>query len=101
MPSTPGCLCASGRGQGSCACCLRTAPGPVGETVTAKVHQVGSILFKINFIITQLAMFYLCLRFDHHLTRRTCGTRLEEHKKEDVLLGRQGNVRQTSNTNQP
>ena len=34
------------------------------------VHQVGSILFQINFIITQLAMFCLLLRFDHH--RRPC-----------------------------
>ena len=31
------------------------------------VHQVGSILFQTNFIITQLAMFYLLIRFDHHL----------------------------------
>ena len=48
------------------------------------VHKVGSILFQTNFIITQLAMFYLLLCFNDH-----------------VLLGRQGNVRQTSNPNQP
>ena len=30
------------------------------------IHQVGSILFETNFIITQLAMFDLLLRFDHH-----------------------------------
>ena len=42
-------------------------------------------------------------------TGRTFGTRHEEHKKEvetltsrlDVLLARQGSVRQTANTNQP
>ena len=30
------------------------------------VHQVGSILFQTNFIITQLAMSYLLLRFDDY-----------------------------------
>ena len=29
--------------------------------IRENVHQVGSILFKINFIITQLALFYLLL----------------------------------------
>ena len=28
-------------------------------------HQVGSILFQTNFLITQPAMFYFLLRFDH------------------------------------
>ena len=36
------------------------------ENIRENVHQVGSILFETNFIITQLAMFDLLLRFDHH-----------------------------------
>ena len=35
--------------------------------VRENCHQVGSILSETNFIITQLAMFYLLLRFDHLL----------------------------------
>ena len=41
--------------------------------IRENVHQVGSILFQTNFINTQLAMFYLLLRFDHH-RRPTSGT---------------------------
>ena len=41
--------------------------------VRDNVHQVGSILSETNFIITQLAMFYLLLRFDHH-RRPSSGT---------------------------
>ena len=33
------------------------------------VHQVCSILFEKEFIISQLAMFDLLLRFDHHRRR--------------------------------
>ena len=40
---------------------LRTVLG-----IRENFHQVGSILFQTNFIITQLAMFYLLLRIDHH-----------------------------------
>ena len=32
--------------------------------IRENVHQVGSILFETNFIITQLAMFDLLLRFE-------------------------------------
>ena len=42
--------------------CQRTKKTFIRENV----HQVGSILFEINFIVTQLAMSYLLLRFDHH-----------------------------------
>ena len=41
--------------------------------IRENVHQVGSILFETNFIITQLAMFNLLLRFDHH-RRPSSGT---------------------------
>ena len=41
--------------------------------IRENVHQVGSILFQKNFIIMQLAMLYLLLRFDHH-RRPSSGT---------------------------
>ena len=34
--------------------------------ILENIHQVGNILFQTNFIITQLAMVYLLIRFDHH-----------------------------------
>ena len=34
--------------------------------IRENVHQVGSILFEKKFIIIQLAMFDLLLRFDHY-----------------------------------
>ena len=34
--------------------------------IRENVHQVGSILFHTNSIITHLAMFETLLRFDHH-----------------------------------
>ena len=44
------------------------------------VHQVGSILFDFFLIITQLAMFDLLLRFDHH-RRPSSGTEEGRLKK--------------------
>ena len=44
--------------------CLKTFP--LCSYIRENVHQVGSILFQANLIITQLAMFYLLLCFDHH-----------------------------------
>ena len=38
-----------------------------GVYIRENTHQIGSILFQTNFVITQLAMFDLLLRFDHHL----------------------------------
>ena len=40
--------------------------GGTTSDVHENVHQVGSILFEKKFIITQLAMFELLLRFDHN-----------------------------------
>ena len=45
----------------------------ISRTLRENVHQVGSILFETNFIITQLAMFDLLLHFDHH-RRPSSGT---------------------------
>ena len=47
------------------------------------VHQGGSILFQTNFIITQLAMFDLLLRFDHH-RRPSSGTECSVVTEEGV-----------------
>ena len=43
------------------------------DVIRENVHQVGSILFETNFIISHLAMFDLLLRFDHH-QRPSSGT---------------------------
>ena len=57
-----------------CAGCLHLAAIVTTiSTLRENVHQVGSILFEKKFIITQLAMFYLLLRFDHH-RRPSSGT---------------------------